>query len=59
MRTGFDSGNKERFGSVGIGESEIVYICLYPNRWVLVNGLKISATGDIKKYHKLPQISDM
>jgi len=28
---------------------------LYPYRWVLVNRRKVPATGDIKKYHKLPQ----
>ena len=29
---------------------------LYPNRWVLVNRRKVPATGDIKKYHKSPEI---
>jgi len=32
-----------RFGSVGIGESESVYMDLYPNRWVLVNHIRIFA----------------
>ena len=26
-----------RFGSVGMGSSEIIYRFLYPNRWGLVN----------------------
>jgi len=28
---------ENRFRSFGIGESEIVYMHLYPNRWDLVN----------------------
>jgi hypothetical protein len=28
---------KNRFRSVGIGESKIIYMHLYPNRWILVN----------------------
>jgi hypothetical protein len=47
------------FRSVGIGESDIAYMFLYPNRWVLVNRMKIPATGDILKYHKLRQTLDM
>jgi hypothetical protein len=54
------------FRSVGIGESDIAYMLsdiaymfLYPNRWVLVNRMKIPATGDILKYHKLRQTLDM
>jgi hypothetical protein len=31
-----------RFGSVGIGSSEIIYVHLYPNRWALVNNIRIS-----------------
>ncbi len=37
MRTGFDSIGGEPRMSVGIGESEIVYMDLYPNQWDLVN----------------------
>jgi hypothetical protein len=36
------------FNSGGIGDSEIVYMDLYPNQWVLVNRMKINVTGDIK-----------
>jgi hypothetical protein len=58
-----------RFGSVGIWSSEIIYRFLYPNQWILVNKIRISAvhvywdklqkttplkTWDIIKYHNLP-----
>jgi hypothetical protein len=43
----------------GIGASEIVYMDLYPNLWVLVNRMKITVTRDIVKYHKFTQNTDM
>jgi hypothetical protein len=53
------SGEKEdsflkmdnRFGSVGIGSSEIIYKFLYPNQWVLVNKIRIFAGGDLLRVH--------
>jgi hypothetical protein len=46
MGTGFDSIVEDRFGSVGIGESEIDRIHLYANQWVLVNKIRIFASRD-------------
>jgi hypothetical protein len=61
---------RNRFRSVGIGESKIIYMHLYPNRWILVNpffritasGDKITASGDklrdvqVSNFLKLLQI---
>jgi hypothetical protein len=33
---------EKRFGPFGIGSSEIIYMDLYPNRWALVNKIRIS-----------------
>jgi len=33
---------RANFRSVGMGESEIVFIDLYPNQWVLVNQIEDS-----------------
>ena len=38
---------KNRFRSVGVGESEIVNMDLYPNRWVLVNRMEVPETVDM------------
>jgi hypothetical protein len=54
---------KNRFRSVGIGESKIIYMHLYPNRWILVNPFfRITASGDklrdvqVSNFLKLLQI---
>jgi hypothetical protein len=44
---------ENRFRSVGIGESETVYIDLYLNRWVLVNKIWTFASGDILRETQL------
>jgi hypothetical protein len=32
---------ENRFRSAGTEDSEIVYMCLYPNRWVFVNRMRV------------------
>lgn len=39
--------DKSCLRSGGAGKSEIVCTHLYPNRWVLVNKIRIFASGDI------------
>jgi hypothetical protein len=38
---------ENRTWSVGIGNSGLICMCLYPNRGILINRLRIPATGDI------------
>jgi len=42
---------ESHFSSAGIGKSKIIYMNLYPNRWSLVNKIKISAGSDILRIH--------
>jgi hypothetical protein len=38
---------ENRYSSVGIGNSEIGYVDVYPNRWAFSIKIKDSETGDI------------
>jgi len=50
---------ENRFRLGGIGESKLIYMNLYPNRWILVNNIKISAGGDTLRYMQNAKIADM
>ncbi len=50
---------ENRFRLGGIGESKLIYMNLYPNRWILVNHIKISAGGDTLRYMQNAKIADM
>jgi hypothetical protein len=49
---GFDFANGEKFQISGNRKIRNSLYAFYPNGWVLINRMKIPATGDIMKYHK-------